>query len=75
MGDLAEAISELVLDLGETSVKESGVGHYRVKKGHPHLVERVLDPGKVLGEVLNNLKKSHQVACRFRNSSPRRVSI
>ncbi len=55
--DLAKSIPKLVLNPAEASVKQCGVGHDGVEQSHSHFIEGVLDPCKVLREVLNDLKE------------------
>ncbi len=58
MGDTAEPVSELILDPGQAGVQKSGVGQNQRKQETTELVEVVLEPREVLGEVLNDLKES-----------------
>ncbi len=57
VGDETEPISELILNPGQAGVQEGGVGKDQTEQETAELIEAVLEPHKVLGEVLNDLKE------------------
>ncbi len=57
VGDTAELDSQLILDSGQAGVQKRGVGQDQREQETAELVKAVLEPHKVLGEVLNDLKE------------------
>jgi hypothetical protein len=55
-------------------VEKCGVGHNILEKCCPHFLKEVLDPNKILGEILDNFKESAGVLEILEKVNPR-VSI